>query len=355
MMKQFCRFVAVASFFVALQVFAEPEPDLGVELYLRSSNRSEPVPIKANFDDWQTEDYRSGKKLYAKQIARSGLTYGDFSLGYTRQLYYYLNFSPDTALLHYLDKNNQLDDFKGRLALGLTANNAEGEGFYIGYNRKYGDFNFSATLSLLSLRNLMLGEATGVFEPGETLQNSTNIHIDYAYHEDKILDRQVQPPKGRGGTLDVAAGWQRGDHRVFMEIEELYSLLQWDRAPASVINGSVDALSSGDQAVLRYRHIYSRIRQHLPSQSRAGYSYAWQGRYLLGLEWEQVDHQSWQKLMIGVRGSGWGQARLTLAPDDKILGVVLDTPLIKFSLESDSLNARESRVLNFSMFASWRF
>jgi len=114
-----------------------------------------------------------------------------FQLGYSKQLYYFLNFSSDTARLHYLERNGDADQEKGVYNIRLDANNAEAEGMYLGYTFSWKDLRVNTILTYLNLQDLYYGQASGTFDPAVTTDNDTNILIDYAYPEDKIFDRDV--------------------------------------------------------------------------------------------------------------------------------------------------------------------
>lgn len=349
--------VLIIAVFAVLAGFssAGKAANLRVDAYLSSTNVSEPVPIKANFDDWQTDDYESGDKLYSKHIARAGIGWDRWALGFTKQHYYYLNFSEDTALLHYLDKNDRLSQSKEVLQLDLRANDVEGQGAYLAYERPISDFTFSVTLNYLSLRKLMYGEAEGVFDPRKDLENTTRLIVDYAYHEDKIFDRPVTPPKGHGVTLDMAVHWQKHNHRVEWLVEELYSLFKWQSVPASFVSGTVNTLDSAGAASVQFRHFQSRIRQQLPSHSDLHYTYTLKQRFLLGAGWETLDRLSWHRLRVGWQSKKAGRLMLSFDPQSGLLGFAYTHPWVQFAIESDDSDEERSRILNLRLMTSVQF
>ncbi len=317
----------------------------GGGISVTSINYSEPVSIKANFDDWETDAFKPGNQLYAKQVARAGVSYGNLEVGYSKHLYYYLNFSADTALLHYLERNRRLAQNKDRLNLYLNANNAEGEGVYLGYKLKWRNFEVGAKLTYLSLQDLYYGEASGVFDPAPSLANSTQISIDYAYPEDRLFERPVEPPEGNGVTLDLHLQYQWGEHYFAADIGEAASDLYWNTAPGSRVEGNLNDLSISEDAAVRFSHFRTRFHQRLPVHTEVQYRYTLLPQLSAGLEFQQLDDKRWGKLAAHWRfGENWVTS-LKWAPADSVWGLRLQHPYLLLDLETDSADYKKSHYL----------
>lgn len=317
-----------------------------------SINLSEPVTLKANFDNWRTDDYRPGTRLYSKHVAQIGAGAGWLRFGYSHNLYYFLNFSEDTALLHYLDKNKRLSQQQEPLDLHLTANNARGTGMYLGFqqswpaqNPLWPDLTIGARVTYLRLDDVMFGEAVGLFDPGKALNNRTQLYVDYAYTEDRLFKREVDPPRGRGYTLDLflEAEWQA--HRLNIKVAEAYSRLMWNTAPGSYLVGNMENLQDRSDAAIQYQHFRSQFDQYLPTHSEVRYSYQWLPIASAGLEYEQLDSKHWYKWVATWHAPFKLDASVKWAPNDSIWGIHLEHPWVQWILESDSANYNKSRYL----------
>lgn len=328
---------------------ANAKPSFGTEVNISSISLSEPVTIKTNFDDWETdEELKPGNRLYSKQVARAGFTINRVHLGYTKQLYYYLNFSHDTALLHYRERNNIKHD-KTTFDIYLNANNAEAEGFYLGYTVEWKGLSVNATLNYLDLEELYYGEAFGFFDPAETASNRTEITIDYAYPEDRIFDRPVDPPEGTGITLDLNIQYSWREHSFAALIGEAYSDLYWNTAPGSRIEGNLNSLLSDDEAAIRYSHFRAQIHQRLPVHTQLHYRYRLNPQFSAGLNHEKLDNKRWTTWAGDWHITPKWTGSVLWNPDDSIWGLQIKHPHFAFGLASDSSDYRKSHYLKLQL------
>lgn len=325
---------------------------LGAGFSISSVSYSEPVSIKANFDDWETESFQSGNQLYSKQVARIGMSYSNIELGYSKHLYYYLNFSPDTALLHYLERNGRLSQNKRPLDLYLNANNAEGEGIFLGYNFDWRNLRVGAKLTYLSLQDLYYGEAYGRFDPGQSTSNSTHIIIDYAYPEDRIFERNVLPPEGTGVTLDINMEFDWQQHWAAANIGEALSDLYWNTAPGSRIEGDLNDLFLREDAAVKFSHFRTRFHQRLPVHTELKYRYRLAPSFSTGFEYEKLDAKDWKKIVADWHmGNSW-TGTLKWVPADSAWGIRINHPYFLLDLETDSSDYRKSHFLKLVLSAA---
>lgn len=329
---------------------ASPFP-VGGEVSITSINLSEPVTIKANFDDWETDELKPGNRLYSKQVARAGVRINRFQIGYSKHLYYYLNFSNDTARLHFLERNDRLDQDKNTFNIHLDANNAEAEGLFLGYDFSWKGLTVGATLTYLKLQDLYYGEASGFFDPAETLDNGTYLRIDYAYPEDRIFEREVEPPEGNGLTLDLRAQYQWQAHSASLAINEAYSDLYWNTAPGSLIEGNINSLRTNNEAAIRFTNFRTRFHQRLPIHTEAQYRYRLNPQFGAGVNYEKMDNKKWWKWVGDWHITNSWTGSILWAPTDDIFGVQIKHPNFLIGLESDSSDYRESHYLKLQMLA----
>lgn len=341
---------AIACCAICLTTAASPFP-IGGEISLNSINLSEPVTIKANFDDWETDELKSGNRLYSKQVARTSVILNRVHIGYSKHLYYFLNFSDDTARLHYLERNGGLKQEKSTYDIYLDANNAEAEGLHLGYTASWRGLTVKTTLTYLNLQDLYYGEAYGLFDPSETMNNQTRITIDYAYPEDRIFERDVDPPEGNGVTIDVNLRYEWRDHLVNLDIGEAYSDLYWNTAPGSRIEGNINRLLSSNEAAIQYSHFRTRFHQRLPVHTELSYRYRLQGRFGTGVDYEKLDRKKWLKWVGDWHINNQWTGSLTWAPEEHIWGLRIAHSNFLFDLETDDTDYRKSHFLKLQFMA----
>lgn len=330
---------------VAFDAHAWQPTDLGVDMRVTSINYSEPVTILGNWHRWRTDFFTPGNRVYAKQTARMGLSYRNWAFGYSRNLYYFLNFTEDASQLLYLERNGQLRSQQEVLDIYFRANNAAGEGAYLSYSHQWRHFEFATTVTYLTLNDLTYGEGEGVFDPGKPLANSTHMVIDYAFRKDRIFREPVAPPEGRGLTLDVQLGWNWQGHRLELALEEVYSRMRWDTAPGTRIEGNFQDLQLRDDALVKYSHFRAKFDQTLPMHTLLSYRYRFPWHVSLGAEYERLDRKEWRKLVADWHLLGDWTASLRWTPEEGLWGVGLQHPYVVFSLEADTLSYRRSHYL----------
>lgn len=336
--------VAVAGLF-ASQTQAWQPSGVGVDIQIASINHSEPVSLKANLDKWRTDEFTPGNRVYAKQVARMGLSYREWSFGYSKNIYYFLNFSEGASQLLYMERNNQLRQQQEPLDIYFRANSAGGQGAYLRYRRQWRNLEMAATVTYLTLNDLTYGEGEGLFDPGKPLANNTQLVIDYAFRKDRIFREPVEPPEGRGLMVDLQASWHWQSHRVDLSVEEAYSSLRWNTAAGSRIEGDFQDLQIRDDAVVKYSHFRAKFEQTLPMHTSLSYRYRSPWGWSVGTEYEQLDRKAWRKLVADWHLLGSWTASLRWTPEDAIWGVGLQHPYLLMSLETDSLDYRQTHYL----------
>lgn len=332
-------------FWASFEAHAWQPSEVGLDMRVTSINYSEPVTILGNWHRWRTDFFTPGNRVYAKQTARTGLSYRDWAFGYSRNLYYFLNFSEGASQLLYAERNGQLRAQQEVLDVYFRANNASGQGAYLRYSRQWGNVELAATVTYLTLSDLTYGEGEGVFDPGKPLANNTHLVIDYAFRKDRIFREPVAPPKGRGLTLDLQLGWYWQGHRLDLAMEEVYSRLKWNTAPGNRIEGNFRDLQLRDDAVVKYSHFRAQFDQTLPVHTLLSYRYRLPWSISLGVEYERLDRKDWRKLVADWHLLGEWTASLRWTPEDNLWGVGLQHPYLVFSLEADTLNYRRSHYL----------
>jgi len=351
------RFTVLPLCFFSICAWSE-EPDLGFHLSLQSLNYSEPVPVKANFDEWATDDFKNGERIYTKQSVHTGMSWENTTVGLNYRLHYYLEFSQDTALWYYLEENDedQLALLKRSLDIDLNANHVTARGFFVAQRFEWQSFVFNIRANYLKLDGLTYGRAWGSFDPSLDLENQTQLIVDYSYDdEESILDRQVDAPSGTGWIFDYSIFWEDDKHSALLQVDEAWSRLEWDAAPASRIQGNLVDLKIRRDAALQFEEFYSELDQSLPSHSRFTYMYQMHEHYSLGIDTEAIAEKRWNRFIVQSREWNNISATLAFTPDDDTTKIALSSHFFDFSIESDKLNFDDARTFNLSLGVNVRF
>lgn len=324
----------------------------GINLSATSINWSDPVAI-SDIEDWEDTDFQPGRHIFTKQAAFTGIRRGNTEVGVTGRYHYYLSFSEDTARWHYLEENDQIDDVKETFDVFLKANNVRGGGYYLAQTFSYPNIDFFVRLSHLNLNRLTYGTAEGVYDPALHEGNQTDLIVDYAYTEERILNREVASPRGKGWVLDLGVEWQWEKHYFKAQVDEAYTHLQWDAAPTSVIQSQFARWNQGESAAIEFRELYTELTQTLPAHIQLNYQYQI-GRDLfsnkllssltLGIERESIDTLSWNRLALSF--TPWGRLNTTLSwsQERELYGLRIEHPWFYLSVEADSEDPRVANV-----------
>lgn len=216
--------------------------------YFRSAsfNYSEPVSISAAIDGWKTPAFKKGDQQLSYSHLELGVDVNNWRFGFLRRLEYVLNFSPDAADYYYRAQNDVPLDAGKEYQLQINASQFEASGLRLarGWNFHSG-FNLELGLSYLQATNLFVGELSGS-------QYATN--LKYFYSEDRILNRSVEDPDGRGMSVDLSLLWQV-NNRVSLEtaITDVYGWLDWKHTPYTLLDADADQTMEDENGFVMFK------------------------------------------------------------------------------------------------------
>ncbi len=101
---------------------------------------SEPIAIKAIFDDWDAP-LHTGDIAFAFARAEIGVGWNQWRLGVFRRYDYYYEFTPDTAYLKYSSENNLPLNTGEQLDIYLKANTIIANGLSLSHTLTLSDVN----------------------------------------------------------------------------------------------------------------------------------------------------------------------------------------------------------------------
>ncbi|MBX2858635.1 MAG: hypothetical protein KTR17_08230 [Cellvibrionaceae bacterium] len=239
---------------------------------------------------------------------------------------------------------------KRPLDISLAINQLAARGYFVSHRFHWTHFSLRLRANYLQLSDLTYGASWGTYEPNLTLENQTQLTVDYSYSSrETILDREVDAVAGSGWIIDFAIDWQQGKQSASFDVNEAWSRLHWRAAPASRIQGNLVDLKIRRDAALQFDEFYSEVRQTLPAHSRLSYQYQLYPRLALGINSEQLSRQRWHRVFL--QTPLWDAASFTLAyaPFDKFAKLGLHTKHFYLQLESNDSDWKDARLLNASI------
>ncbi len=177
-------------------------------------NYSEMSPIKQLVDELRGPRVDEGEIAFTTSDLESGIKYKHFSIAAFARLYYYLEHTPDTALLFWQDRNDQPFDFDRTYDIDLYANHVRGNGIRFGFHNSFDleianinlkrKINYVVKYSRITGKKMVDGRLVGYLSrSSETPDNiEGELFLDYAYTEDKIFDRPENDIEGKGYSID---------------------------------------------------------------------------------------------------------------------------------------------------------
>ncbi|WP_156035294.1 hypothetical protein [Microbulbifer sp. HZ11] len=212
---------------VPLQSVALPSPEVSLDFYSRTI--SEALPISEFAGKWKQAPGR-GENSWTRNRLDTGVWLGDWGLSYTVRYDYQLTYNRATADLYYRDEQD-LTPPEGAVPVYLNALQLLADGIRLKrrWNLDSGLF-FQADVSLLKAREFQDGTIDGLLSSDEQFF-AGNASLDYRYSEDLLLAHDFEKPEGEGLTLDLVAGYQNNQRKMFVRVEDAYSLIRWERAP----------------------------------------------------------------------------------------------------------------------------
>ncbi|WP_288132170.1 hypothetical protein [Microbulbifer sp.] len=293
-------FLALAN--LPLQSVAQEASAIGLEFSSRTL--SEPLPIKTFTDEWDRVP-GDGEATWTRNRIGISANYGSWSIGYRQRFDYSLRYNKSTADLYYRDENN-LPAIQGEVPVYLEINQLLAHGLTLGYRKQWSSgFFVGATAAWLQASDFQAGELRGALN-GESDLFAGTAALDYRYSEDLLLDHQFERPHGKGVTLDLALGYVTNARRFSIQVQDLYSRVDWEQAPHTA--GSFDSVDRDVEDKVQLNPLFSGTRQlEQFSQTLPLYGTARYIEYTDGADWV-LDLEYFDGALRYRPGLQWGSA-----------------------------------------------
>mgnify|MGYP003384987927 CR=1 FL=1 len=320
-----------------------------------STSYSEAMPVKQLIDDLKGPTIKDGEVAFTHNQFEIGYRWQAFEFAVFWRYDYFLTFSPDTAWLFYLDKNDKSPNKEKNYNVRLKANQLESQGATIGYNfHLLPELRVKTRLNYFNSGSMTYGSLTGNIATTADDYHGT-LQLDYSYKHDSIFKRAEESISGHGLGVDIDVFWQLTNKiSLYAQGRDLFSYIKWDEVTYTKATAITDRVSYNENGSI---HVipnifgingYRKQTQKLPSRYLFDLNYNledWQ----LGLEWYRYDNFNFPRIKFGSRDR---TVNWHVGYDLKTNAVELgfEHSNISFKIKSDDFNLNKAH--DFSLILS---
>jgi len=317
-----------------------------------SNSYSEAMPVKQLIDGLKGPTIKDGEVAFTHNQFEIGYRWQAFELAVFWRYDYFLTFSPDTAWLFYLDKNDKSANKQNNYNVRLNTNQLESQGAAIGYSfHLLPELRVKTRVNYFNSGSMTYGSLTGNIITSADDYIGT-LQLDYSYKHDSIFKRPEESISGHGLGMDIDIFWQLTEKfSLYVQGRDVFSYIKWDDLTYTKATALTDRVSYDENGSIHVIPNISGINdyrnqtQKLPSRYLFDLNYnleSWQ----LGLEWYRYDNFNFPRVKFGSREKtlNWhvGYDLKTSAVE---FGV--EHSNISFKIRSDQLNISEAHDFSF--------
>lgn len=316
---------------------------------------SETVPLESALHDWEGDAFRPGERQWAWSWLEAGVQWGNFSLGYVLREHYDLRFTPDTADLYWRNANQTDLPVDRVYDLNLYADHFKAQGMRVAFLdgvefNHFGSLQYRVGVSYWQADDLINGTLVG--QAQAIADNDYVYQADLAYHysEDRLFERQVAEPDGSGYSIDLALAWQSEQHKVTLDIKDLWGEIVWEQAPYTVgtLNSNNRTYDANGYVRINptlsgYEGISDQYKQALVMRWDASYRYELEAYGVGVLLQRQFDQTFYGGAVYFGRGHGFS---VSYWPEPEMIGFAWRRSGWQVGVAADSLtdDARALRL-----------
>ncbi|PCI57479.1 MAG: hypothetical protein COB45_03480 [Gammaproteobacteria bacterium] len=321
---------------------------------IESSSYSEAMPIKQLLNDLKGAEIKDGEFAYTHNQFEIGHRWGAFELAIFWRYDYFLTFSPDTAWLFYLDKNNKSANNQKNYNVRLNANHLDSQGAAIGYSfYLLPELAIKTRLNYFNSGSMTYGSLTGNITTSADDYTGT-LALDYSYKHDSIFNRPEESISGQGLGIDIDVFWQLTNNvSLYMQGRDVFSYIKWDEVTYTKATAITDRVSYDANGSIHVIPNISGINgyrnqiQKLPNRYLFDLNYhleSWQ----LALQWYRYDNFNFPRVKFGSREQiiNW---HLGYDLKTSAVEVGFEHSNISFKVKSDDLNLSKAHDFSFSL------
>jgi len=332
--------------------FAEITQRLGFEF--DSFSYSEATSIHSIGGRWE-DDVTSGDKALTVDRLYLGLFHGPFSIQYVMRYDAYYDYANDTARLLYQTENKLPLKQGDQYDLYIDEDETSSKGFRFGYsNWLRDDFELSVHLSLLELTDIEQGELNGSASVVDSNDYDFSFHSDVVYEKDPLYERGKENVYGRGYSFDLAIHYlvnQNWD--LELQVFDLFSEMKVDDAPFTTADASSNVKSFDEDGYVVFDPVvtgfegYKSFSFEFNTQTHVAVGYRLKNSDSVTLQHHDYYNIDFQEVNYIQRFDEMELA-WNLIPELNVIGFSIQTPSLKFILNTDNLDYDEMKYLHLS-------
>jgi len=328
-------------------IFAE---DFSAYFLIDSFSNSEPIAIKAVTDDTWDGSFHTGDTAFAVGRAEVGVGWDQWRFGFYRRYDYYYKFSPDTAYLKYYTENKLQLNTGEQLDIYLAANTLIANGVSLTHSLTLADANFDIKVSYLEGKYLTSGSLVGDAEVLAENDYDLEFYVDYFYSEDKLFDREVVSPEGKGYSVDLNIDWSPSDDWDFnLSINDLLAKIFWEDAPRTSAIGDTDTKEYDENGYVIFNPVISGLEtyedytQTLPRKISFTSAYSLNKASIL-FEFKDFDIKQFYSIGLGFKGSNDDSVNVFYNYTASALKFYYQSQWVEFGITTDEFQLHKART-----------
>lgn len=297
-----------------------------------------------------TSQIELGHKFHLSEKL-GGISYAIFS-----RFDYFLEFSNDTAIIAYADKNDTPLPQERTYLIDLAAQHIRASGVKVGYHGNYfSNLDAQFYVSFLKANNMIDGRIYG--QLSDLIDDpSGELILDYQYSEDQFFDRERSELTATGYTIDVNLQWRPSKaFHIHIKSKDVFSRIMWkdqDRTVGSATTNRIEFDDDGSfnvRPALSWRESVRDLNQRLPIQLTLQGNYNATHRDTLQLETFRYDTYNFSQVAYQHRFAQKIYVGLVYNIDLNATGFRVDTPYFKLNISADDYDYEQTKALAFTL------
>ncbi len=334
--------------------------DFNTYFLLESFSYSEPITIKALATNQWNAKLHDGDVAFTTDRIEVGAEWKQWKIGVFRRYDYFYEFTQDTALLKYSAENNQDLTPGKQLDIYLSANTLIANGLRLAFTHTIDNTNFSVKASYLNAKNLTYGYFAGNAKAVSEKDYDLNFYVDYYYSEDKLFDREVEPPGGDGFAVDINVNWQIKQWNFGLDIKDLLARIYWRDTPRTTATGNTDTKRFDENGFLIFDPVISGLEtnqnfiQVLPKKIYFTTSYVWND-YSILLDVQDFEIKRFYSIGAGTNKNSDERMAFFYNFTAQALKFSYQNQWLVFSLTSDEIQLQKARTFALEFSVAYAF
>ena len=351
--------------FISLSVLsvngrADLKPE-SLELRLESQSYSSIASIDQTIHDLVGKPVKNGNIAFTHNQLEVTATKSEFEYSLFQRYDYYLKFNNDTAEIAYLLRNDLPVPTNRHYDVYLKPNHIRAWG--LGLARK---IDITPQLkSKIRANYLRADKTTNGYLKGQfqSLDDGyqAQLHLDYGYSRDTLLDRKEEDTDGHGVSLDFDIEWQASETLTLgLQGRDVLSYIKFKDLTYTQANADTNTVSFDSNGAIDTKPTISGIEGYRDQTQHLPHRYIINGLFSLNKD-SDITNQlfSYNKVIFPRLGYSSKTQFFAWHTDydfrSKAIGIIISHPLASFSVRSDSLKWETAQMLEFSISSNIKF